>query len=272
MRSLSQVKPVLCSLLLVCSQAFASPLAKSVVEASPLDDILAQYPAMMNEGFRQGLQQGGGMNPMVVTAITTVVSNSFSAAQMQSQLVTDLSSSLTEKQLKAVGEWYETPLASKISKAEINATSPSAWRKMEQGANEMQAKYRGSERAKLFTRFDKAARATESTVDATIAVQTGLMTAISAMQGPDGAEFEQIQKMMEAQRDQMRAMVAQQVYDSYLFTYENLTVDELKDYIGFLETDAGSAFTRVSIASIQKSITEPLDNIGRQFVRIMKGG
>lgn len=268
MPALSQVTPVLC-LLLLSGFAQASPLAKSVLEASPIDDIVAQYPAMMSEGVRQGLNQSGQVDPMVVTTVTAVVRNAFRAADMEAALVSDLSSTMSDEQLKTVGRWYETPLAGKVSQAEVKASSPESWKAIEQGARDLQAEFKGSERADLFTRYDQAARATESAVDTTVAVQLGLATAISAFQGSNGPGFDKLKQMIENQRGQLRAMVGQQVYDAYLYTYRDLSIDELKDYIGFLETDAGSTFTRVVTASIQDSITRPVEAVGRQLVRFL---
>ncbi len=267
MPALSQVTPVLCLLLCLSGLAQASPLAKSVLAASPVDEIVAQYPAMMSEGVRRGLSQSGTTDPMVVTTVSAVVRNAFRAADMQSQLVSDLSSSMSDEQLETVGDWYETPLARKVAKAEVEASGPQTWQKIESGATDLQAKFKGTERASLFSRYDRAARATESAVDTTVAVQLGLATAISAFQGSGESGFEKLKQTIEGQREQMRAMVAQQVYDMYLYTYRDLSVDELKDYIGFLETDAGSEFTRVVTASIQGSITRPVEAVGRQLAR-----
>ncbi len=65
----------------------------------------------------------------------------------------------------------------------------------------------------------------------------------------------------------LRGMVAQQVYDGYLYTYQELSTAELKDYITFLESDAGSTFTRVVTNSIQSAITDPVESVGSQLVR-----
>lgn len=266
---LTQVTPVLCLLLFLSGLAQASPLAKSVLEASPVDDIVAQYPAMMSEGVRRGLSQSGMTDPMVVTTVAAVVRNAFRAADMQSGLIADLSSSMTDTQLEAVRDWYRTPLAGKISQAEVEASGPGTWQKIESGASDFQARFKGSERAALFSRYDRAARATESAVDTTVAVQLGLATAISAFQGSGESGFEELKQRIESQRQQTRAMVAQQVYDIYLYTYRDLSVEELKDYIGFLETGAGATFTRVVTASIQDSITRPVEAVGRQLARFL---
>ncbi|MFN2361009.1 MAG: DUF2059 domain-containing protein [Marinobacter sp.] len=272
MRALSQVKPALLFLLLVCGSATAGPLADSVLRASPIDQIVAQYPAMMSQGVREGLKQSGRVEPFVANTVSSVVSNAFSAEEIRAQVVEDLDQGLNDQQLSSVLAWYETPLATRISRMEVAASRPAAWKKVEAAAADLQEKYKGSERSKLFERFDSAARATESTVDTTVAVQLGLASAMAAFNGSNGATFEQLQQKIEGQRGMLRGMVAQQVYTGYLYTYQKLSTPELKEYIEFLESDAGSAFTRVVTNSIQRSITEPVESVGSQLVRFFNPG
>lgn len=272
MRALSQVKPALLFLWLVCGSATASPLADSVLRASPIDEIVAQYPAMMSQGVREGLKQSGRVEPFVANTISSVVSNALNAEEIRAQVVDDLAIGLDDQQLNSVLAWYETPLAERISRAEVAASRPAAWKKVEAGAAGLQERYEGSERAKLFDRFDRAARATESTVDTTVAVQLGLASAMAAFNGSKGPTFEQLQQKIEGQRDMLRSMVARQVYVGYLYTYQDVTTSDLKNYIEFLESDAGSAFTRVVTHSIQRSVTEPVETVGSQLTRFFNPG
>ncbi|MCL7943813.1 DUF2059 domain-containing protein [Marinobacter sp. ATCH36] len=267
MRALSQVKPALLFLLLVCTSATASPLADSVLRASPIDEIVAQYPAMMSQGVREGLKQSGRVEPFIANTIGNVVSNSFSVAEIRAQVIEDLNQGLSDQQLNSVLTWYETPLAEKIARAEVAASRPAVWKDVEAAAAGLQETYKGSEREKLFDRFDSAARATESTVDTTVAVQLGLASAMAVFNGSKGPTFEQLQQKIESQRGMLQGLVAQQVYVGYLYTYQELSTSELKDYIEFLESDAGSAFTRVVTNSIQRSITDPVESVGSQLTR-----
>lgn len=272
MRALSQVKPALLFLLLVCTSATASPLADSVLRASPVDAIVAQYPAMMSQGVREGLNQSGRVEPFVANTVSSIVSNAFSVDEIRAQVVEDLDQGLSDQQLDSVLGWYQTPLAERIAQAEIAASRPAVWEKVEAAAADLQDKYRGSERAKLFDRFDRAARATESTVDTTVAVQLGLASTLAVFNGSEGPTFEQLRQKIESQRDTLRAMVARQVYVGYLYTYQDLSTSELKDYIGFLESDSGSAFVRVVTNSIQRSITDPVESVGSQLTRFFNPG
>lgn len=270
MKAFSQIKPVLVFIVLLWgTAAHAAPSAETVLEASPIDDIVAQYPAMMSQGIRQGLKQSGRVPPFVADSIGQVVSGSYNAAEIQARIVSDLEASLNDQQLQSVMEWYDTPVAKKIAKAEVAASRPEAWAEIQARAPELNRQFRGSERAGMFDRFDKASRATESAVDTSIAVQLGLASALAAFKGDNGASFDQIQRQIEGQRGMLEGMVSQQVYDSYLFTYRDISAAELDLYIQFLESDAGSQFSQVVTDSIQQAITDPIESIGSQMVRML---
>jgi len=268
MKRLALVKPVLVVAMLGVGSAQAAPDAASVLEASPIDDIVEQYPAMLSQGIREGLKQRGQVPPMVADTVGYVVSSSFSADKIEQQIITDLQAQLTDEQLQAVSEWYQTPVARKISSAEIAASAPEAWPQIQASAPELNRKYKGTPKAEMFDRFDRAARATESAVDTTIAVQLGLATAMSALSS-ESMHYEQLERRIENQRGMLRGVVGQQVYDSYLYTYDKVSAQELTLYLDFLESPAGKQFSHVVTSSIQQAIMEPVESIGRQISRFM---
>ncbi|AOY86935.1 hypothetical protein BKP64_01375 [Marinobacter salinus] len=275
MKLVTLVKPLLAASLLVAGSASAAPDARQVLSASPVDDIVAQYPAMMSQGIREGLKRSGQMPPMVAETIGHVVSSSFSAADIEQQIVENLDQQLSDAQLKDVGEWYGTPVARKISASEIAASAPSAWQDIQARAPELNRKYKGTDRARMFDRFDRASRATESAVDTTIAVQLGLATAMAAFSS-DSVHYDEIEQRIESQRSTLRGVVGQQVYDSYLYTYEGISAQEMDLYLDFLESPAGAAFSKVVTDSIQQAITDPIESVGSQLARFLspapKGG
>ena len=268
MKRLALVKPVLVVAMLGVGSAQAAPDAASVLEASPIDDIVEQYPAMLSQGIREGLKQRGQVPPMVADTVGYVVSSSFSADKIEQQIITDLQAQLTDEQLQAVSEWYQTPVARKISSAEIAASAPEAWPQIQASAPELNRKYKGTPKAEMFDRFDRAARATESAVDTTIAVQLGLATAMSALSS-ESMHYEQLERRIENQRGMLRGVVGQQVYDSYVYTYDKISAQELALYLDFLESPAGKQFSQVVTSSIQQAIMEPVESIGRQISRFM---
>lgn len=268
MKLVTLVKPLMVAGLLAASHAMAATDARQVLAASPVDDIIAQYPAMISQGIREGVKRSEQIPPMVAETIGYVVSNRFSAADIERQIVANLQARLSDKQLEAVGQWYATPVARKISAAEIAASAPSMWETIQARAPELNQKYKGTDRARMFDRFDRATRATESAVDTTIAVQLGLATAMAAFSG-DSANYGQLEQRIESQRSTLREAVGQQVYDSYLYTYQQIGAQEMDLYLTFLESPAGAAFSSVVTESIQQAVTDPIESLGAQLGRFL---
>jgi len=262
------VKPLLITGLFLAGPVMAAPSAQQVLAASPIDDIVDRYPAMMSEGIREGLKRSQQLPPMVADTIGYVVTNSFRAADIEQQIVNNLERDLSGKQLEAVESWYKTPVARKISTAEIAASDPAVWKQIQSRAQELNKKYMGTDRAKMFERFDRASRATESAVDTTIAVQLGLATAMAAFSS-DSENYDELKQSIENQRGKIRGSVEQQVYDSYLHTYEKISAQEMGLYIDFLESGPGAAFSKTVTQSIQQAITDPIESIGNQMARFL---
>lgn len=268
MRLGTLVKPLLVVTMLASGMANAAPNAQQVLAASPVDDIVARYPAMMSQGIREGVKQSGQVPPMVAETLGHIVSSSFRAEDIERRIVTELDENLSGAQLTAVRDWYETPVGRKISEAEIAASAPDSWQDVRAQAPALNKQYQGTQRARMFDRFDRASRATESAVDTSIAVQLGMATAMAAL-STDSVHYEKLRQRIEGQRSMLRGVMEQQVYDSYLYTYRNISDQELELYLDFLESDAGSAFSRVVTSSIQQAITEPVESIGKQMSRFL---
>jgi hypothetical protein len=107
------VKPLLIAGLLMAGPVAAAPTAQQVLSASPVDDIVAQYPAMMSQGIRDGLKRSGQVPPVVAETVGHLVSSSFNADKIEQQVEDALAEGLTDKQLEAVANWYKTPVAKK---------------------------------------------------------------------------------------------------------------------------------------------------------------
>lgn len=245
-----------------------APDARQVLRASPMDEIISQYPAMLSQGIRDGLKQTGQVPPMVADAIGYVVSNSFNPQKIEQQVADRLQRELTSFQLQTVAEWYKKPVAQKISRAEIAASAPAIWPQISARADQLAQRFGNTDRAKNFVRFDRALRVTQSAVDTTIAVQVGLASAMAALSS-DSVNFDAFKKRIESQRPALKGIVEQQVFNSYLYTYQDINGAEMKQYLAFLESDAGVAFTRVVTSSVQQAVIEPVESIGQQLGQFM---
>lgn len=246
----------------------ASELADSVISNSALGVVIDQYPKMMTEGISQGLSQTGQLNPMIKAAISGMMGQAFNSTRIRNQVASDLDQGMSQDELARVNNWYQSPLGEQVAALEARAAMPAAWRVIESQGPALVERYKGTKRAHLFTEFDRASRATESAVDTAVAIQVGFATAMAAFNGAV-VDTDVIRQRVESQRTMLRGMVEQQVYAGYLYTYEKLTNDQLRDYIRFMETGAGDRFNRVVTESVQQAIIEPIDSIAVGLARLL---
>lgn len=259
------------ALVIASGVAGASPLSESVVRASPLGGISEHYPAMISKGIRDGLVVTGRVEPALAETIAALVGRAYRGVDIRARLETDLDTAMDNSQLQAVLDWYQSPLGERIAQAEVAASRPQNWARIEARAADLKKQYEGSKRAAMFERFDAASRSTERTVDTIMAVQAGLAPALSVFMDNGDATPEATKQKLEAQRPVLRGLVRQQVYIGYLYIYEAFGQDELDLYLDFLESEPGATFTRVVTDSVQQEILAPVDAIARQLAWFRSG-
>jgi hypothetical protein len=97
-----------------------------------------------------------------------------------------------------------------------------------------------------------------------MAVQLELASAMAAFSS-DSVNFETLQKRIESQRPVLTGVVEQQVFNSCLYAYQNISGAEMEQYLRFLESDAGAAFIRAVSRGVKQAVIEPVESIGEQL-------
>lgn len=248
-------------------------LADKVVNRSGLLEMISQFPALLKEGVQQGAEQSGGNNQKLVMQISQIIDQAFGINESIEMVRKDLSKNLTEEELTRVLEWLDSPLGKKITALEISAMTSDAYQDMQTQLMALQEKYRGSPREKLFERFDKSTNATEASLETAIAVQLTLASAMSASSNsPHMPSYEYLKKSIEDNRFMMRGVIGQQVFANYLYTYQNLTDEELKSYVDFTSSPAGKNYSLVVNESIKNVLLKPSEVIGSKIMGSVTSG
>ncbi len=248
-------------------------LANKIVNRSGLSEMINQFPALLKEGIRQGAEQSGGNSQKMVMQISQIIDQTFGINESIEIIRNDLSDQLTGQELASVLEWLDSPLGKKITAMETAAMTSSSFQDMQSQLLGLQEKYRGSEREKLFQSFDKATNATEASLETAIAVQLTLASAISASSdNPQMPSYEDLKKSIEDNRFMMRGVIGQQVFANYLYTYQQLTDQELKAYVDFTASPAGNHYSLVVNESIKNVLLKPSEVIGSKIMGNVTSG
>ena len=251
--------------------ADSEALANEVIQQSGLSVMISQFPVLLKEGIQQGGEQSGeegsGNNQKMIMQISQIIDQAFVVSESIEGISAELSTELTEQELLSVLEWLNSPLGKKITQMEIDIMSSEAYKDMQSQLLSLQEKYRGSERERLFERFDKATNATEASLETAIAVQLTLASAMSASSNnPQMPSYEELKQSIESNRFMMRGVIGQQVFANYLYTYQKLTDDELEAYINFVSTPAGNHYSLVVNEAVKNALLKPSEVIGSKIM------
>lgn len=239
-------------------------LVAKVLYQSGLDSALEQFPALMAEGLRQHSKQSATIDKKVLANLNKAIEKSFSLPTMKQSVSDAVSEGMSSPQLQEVLNWLNTPLGQRVVQLEVSALDTDQQSDIENMVVALQQEYRGTEREQLFAEYDRTTGATQMAVDTAIAMQLTLGQAIAAtVDNPALPSVAEMEAMIESNRFMLRGMIGQQVYGSYLYTYRDLSISELKEYVGWTGTPTGMHFNRVAGEAIKKALMEPAREMGR---------
>ena len=262
--------PLLIIGFLVSQVVHASPLAESVVEASPLGAIADQSPAMLRTGIRDGLVGTGQVDPFLAETIAGIGSRAFSPQRVRSLLATALEDNLDNAQLEAVKAWYDLPLGRQLARAESQAAAPSSWEAIQAAGPALRERFEGTARQRLFDRYERATGATGTAVETAMAVQLELAESLASLS--EGDTVASVRAQVEGNRPAIERQVSEQVYLAFLSMYEAFPDEDLDTYLTFLESPAGRAYTASAGDAVHDAIMEPVSSVGNQLVRLLGAG
>lgn len=262
------VVAMLCGWISLAAQAAnKSEMISAVIEGSGVRSMVEAFPGLLKEGVKQGAAEAAVADDAMLRRIEHAIDSQYDAQTTLSIVKQVLTEKLSVTDLQHVIEWLHSPLGKRVKTLETSVSDLKVIKRMESEVPVLRKKYKGTPREKLFTRFDAATAATESSLDTAIAVQLALAGAMASA-APQGAapSYDELKAMIEGNRFMLRGLIGQQVYDGYLFTYQELSHDELLDYLTFITSEAGQRYTKAMNMAVRDALRKPSEAIGRSIV------
>lgn len=245
----------------------AEQLSAELLGQTGSDILFEQYPALLKSGIVRRVRLVG-LPETVATASSARVDATMLPLEMKRQLQEMLQARLQVDEMQGLLDWYRGPLGRKVVAAELAGVSQDDYANLQETLDALQTRYRGSERERLFARFDQATHATRMMLDNGAAIQVAMAVILSgSLPGADLPSFSEVKRAVESRRQAMRGMAGQQIYLNYLYTYQDLSNEEIDDYIEFARTDSGARFFEVlssGVYEVLNSHAERLDDVPLQ--------
>jgi hypothetical protein len=147
-------------------------------------------------------------------------------------------------------QFFQSPLGRKIVNAELTATRPDQLAKNAQGLPKMQA---SDNRLLIIGHLVSALPAKEAGAEVSLAIAGVAADSLSSMiPGLMGGGT--TQAMLDGQRQRLMAQISNDMSNTLLYVYRDLSDSELDEFSTFAESNEGKAYYQAALAAIRAGL------------------
>jgi hypothetical protein len=262
---------VILSLMLFGEMCLAADLAgdklvRALMLKSGMEKQIEQMPQQLQSELDQQQANAGEMPQEDFKRFSNIAVSAFDAKAIHASVQAYIQSNLSEQDMKDVLEWLESPLGAKITKLEEAASTAKAYEEMQAIGPMLLQENQGSARMKKLMKLDTVVGVTRSSVNTIMNVQLAMITAMSAaMEADKRPTFEDVQELVKRNQPQMHAAMSRMVQMQFLYSYRDLSDNEIDRYIRFAESMAGQRYHDVSIRAIDEALVQAARRIGSRL-------
>jgi uncharacterized protein YeeX (DUF496 family) len=235
-------------------------LSFSLMEKCGLYEQIENVPDKTVEEVRDCFKRNepilGKMPDHVVDEINRIIRDSFKPKTIRSILADYISSRLSHDDIESVIAWLDSPLGRKITRIEEMASTPEAYREMAAIIPSLKLAADYDERLELVHEIDNSVKATELIMDRMLNMQIITLTAMaSAFPAMNLPSEEQIRTNFQKNKPGIAQAVSREIALSILYTYRDISKDDIRAYIQFMKTDYGKRYHQVVQDGTNKAYT-----------------
>ena len=242
-------------------------------QKSGLAVLVEQIPAGVQAGFDQAFSDdpGSTLSAQQLKIIRARIPQAYAEEDIRPGIVAVLAAKLTDEDARIVLDWLDSPLGRKSTALESAAAAPEALQAMQAYAQELQKSPPPQERVALLGELAAAVKAVENAVEVVmntqLAVAAGMMAALPAEQQKP---LDLIHEQMEQFRPQITAAVQSQTALAFLYTYQELSEDEIRRYLSFARSDVAMRFHAAASDGITQALTAGSLKLGAMISEIVQ--
>jgi hypothetical protein len=267
------------SVFFVCLPLIAYPQSQhdSLVEAvyvrSGLQEQIEQVPLVIQAGFDQARKEEDSSSKIPDKAIPSIVrqiGQAFSPDVLKKTIVEEMERELTNQDLVAALNWLDSPIGRKFSKLEKAASTPEAHIEIQEFANQLKDSPPSQERMEVLQKLDSLVKASETSAEILLNTQVAFAVTNSwSLPQENQIPLDEISAELESIRPQIDALVKSQTLLYFLYTYRNVDISELEEYVKFSGSTAGSRYHISALAGLKKALFDGVLALGMSIERMV---
>lgn len=241
---------------------------------SGLEKQIAQMPIFIKDGFDQTVATDDHLKAIprsVLKEFRASIETVFAPENIRRIILSECEERMSAEDLKKAIEWFDSTTGRKFTQLEEIASTPEKYNEMQHFALKLQASPPLPETLKRIQQLAAAVKATETSVEVAMNAQIGIAIAIlESIPKEQQPTYEKLVAEIEQTRPQMERAMRRQTIVSFLFTYRDVTHDELDRYIAFASSPTGINFHNSVISGLKKALLEGSYKWGKIIDAILK--
>lgn len=227
----------------------AEEQATIIIEKSGISMFLQSFPEQIEGQYIQ--RKPIAEHPDAERMATDMIIESYNYEESINLFKGYIVNNSSQKDLDEIVLWLNTPLAKKMTDAELSMATPDGQADLLRYAANLQTDPPSQERIDLMLRFESAARMTETTVAFIEIISKGFM---SSLNGVIEKEKKITEEDMEKQFENMRPVVKQLMWQQNLlsahYMYRDISKNDIEQYIKFYQSPVGKKYSDLVIGGL----------------------
>lgn len=241
----------------------------TLMDKAGLNKQLEDIRQLIEAGMAEANKETKSLTPEMLQEVNRLAASAFDSEKLKKGVHDHLQANLSEADTRSTLAWLDSPLARKISQMEEQASQPEAYTEMMGMADQLMA---NAGRVELVKKLDTAVKATETAMSAAVNTQTSLIAGLTSGLKPElRPTFEAIQSEVKKNKGQMQPIIEAHTVLSYLYSYKDLTDDEIGRYLAFAESQTGKKYHSAAAAGLDATLVHAArtlaDNLEKNFTQ-----
>lgn len=219
-------------------------LLDKVFELSNVKKQVESIPAHVAEEYSQYKER---IPAKIYEEGSQIMAEAYSSNDIYSSIADYFSANFRRDYLMKIKEFMSSPLSEKIINLENKASTSKGLEEMREYADTLSKIPPSEERTALIKKLDEAVGATNMQIETVVSLYKGINLAIDPVAVADKrltpGELDMVTTQM---RKELKNILKNVISVSFLYAYQSLSDEELKEYVSFWSSDAGKWFNRVS--------------------------
>ena len=251
-------------------------LLASTLMADKIDEIIVksgisfqydQIPSTLAQGLTMAEAQIPDKDVLkVLKKVKQDIMHTDNSDAVKKDLRKRLEENLSEKDMETILKWLESPAGVKMTELEKSASEPENAIKMLAYNPEL-----SGIREKQIQRMVSALDVREMNIEFMFNAQlAGAYAVIMAMNPEQQMDLADLRKKLESQKKMFEPIVDKMTVKTIAFTYKDASDDEIEEYLGFIESDLGIRYHKITIESTMMGLGDLMSQLATSIYHQLK--